>query len=249
MHRLDGKVALVTGASSGIGKAIALLMGERGAKVAVNYHSNEQSANEVAESIRDKGGTAMVVQADVTDRDAVRQMVDRVIRQFGQIDILINNAGSVLKRSTFLDCSDDLWQQTIDLNINSLFYCCQEVIPFMVRQGGGKIINMSSVAARLGGGGDSIHYAMAKGAVNTMTVGLAKEFAPHNILVNAVAPGVIDTPFQAKYSSPERIERAIKSNLIKRLGTAEEVAELVCFLVSDAANYITGEIYTISGGR
>lgn len=249
MGNLNGKVALITGASSGIGAAIAKLLGERGANVVINYQANENGAKEVASFVDGLGSKSMIVKADVTKRELVEQMVKEVIDEFGRVDFLINNAGSVFKRSTFLECTDELWQKTIDLNVNNIFYCCQAVIPHMIEQGGGKIINMSSVAARLGGGGDSIHYAMAKGAVNTLTVGLAREFGKSNILVNAVAPGVIDTPFQEKYSSKERIERTINSSLLGRLGRPEEVAELVGYLLSDAANFVTGEVYTISGGR
>ncbi len=246
---LKGKVALITGGSTGIGRASAEILAKRGAKVVINYLRSVESAQEAKTTIEKNGGECILVQADVTQKADVEKLVQAGLDAFGQIDILVNNAGAALKRSAFLDIDEALWDATFALNVKSILLVSQAVLKHMVPKKNGKIINISSVAARLGGPGESIHYASAKGAVSTMTVGMAREFAPHGILVNGIAPGLILTPFQEKYSTSERIDRIIASTPVQRAGTAEEVAELVAYLSSDAANFISGEIITISGGR
>lgn len=246
---LKGKVALITGGSTGIGRASAEVLAKRGAKVVINYLRSVESAQEAKTTIEKNGGECILVQADVTQKADVEKLVQAGLDAFGQIDILVNNAGAALKRSAFLDIDEALWDATFALNVKSILLVSQAVLKHMVPKKNGKIINISSVAARLGGPGESIHYASAKGAVSTMTVGMAREFAPHGILVNGIAPGLILTPFQEKYSTSERIDRIIASTPVQRAGTAEEVAELVAYLSSDAANFISGEIITISGGR
>ena len=246
---LKGKVALITGGSTGIGRASAEVLAKRGAKVVINYLRSVESDQEAKTTIEKNGGECILVQADVTQKADVEKLVQAGLDAFGQIDILVNNAGAALKRSAFLDIDEALWDATFALNVKSILLVSQAVLKHMVPKKNGKIINISSVAARLGGPGESIHYASAKGAVSTMTVGMAREFAPHGILVNGIAPGLILTPFQEKYSTSERIDRIIASTPVQRAGTAEEVAELVAYLSSDAANFISGEIITISGGR
>lgn len=249
MATLRDKVVLITGASSGIGQAAAKLLAEKGAKVVVNYNRNQQGALETREAIEKMNGECLVVQADVSKKEEVDEMVAKAIKVFGQIDVLVNNAGSAVRRSAFLDIDEELWEKTFDINVKSMYLVSQAVLKHMVARKSGKIINISSVAARRGGPGDSVHYAASKGAVNTMTVGMAKEFAPYGILINGIAPGIILTPFQEKFSTQERVDRIIPTIPLKRAGTGEEIAEMIAFLASDSANYIMGEIFTVSGGR
>lgn len=249
MEKHRGKVVLITGASSGIGRASAELLAANGAKVIINYRTNEEGALAAKDNILRRGGECIVVQADVSKKAEADRLVETGLQEYGQIDVLVNNAGSVIKRSPFLEIGEELWDKTFHVNVKSMYLVSQAVLNHMVKRKKGKIINISSVAAKHGAPGENIHYAAAKGAVNTFTVGLAKEFAPYGILVNAVAPGFILTPFQEKYSTQERIDRIIPTIPLKRAGTAEDIAAMVSFLASEEADYITGEIFTVSGGR
>lgn len=249
MSDMKGKIVLVTGASSGIGRATAELMASRGAMIVVNYNTNKQGADETLQNIKNNGGEGVVIQADVTKKDQVDAMVDNILRLYGAIHVLVNNAGSGVKPSSFMEISEALWDETYDINVKSILFCSQAVLKDMLPRKNGKIINISSGAARIGGAGESIHYASAKGAVNTLTLGMAKEFAEHGISINGVAPGMIDTPWHAKFSSGDRLSKSLPGIPLKRAGTAEEIAEVIAFLASDAAGYIVGEIITVSGGR
>jgi 3-oxoacyl-[acyl-carrier protein] reductase len=249
MQTLKGKVVLITGASSGIGRATAELLANRGAKIVLNYLSNEQGVTEAVNAISAKGGECISIQANVTKKSEVDAMVEKAIATFGAIHVLVNNAGAAIKRSPFMEITEELWDDTYNLNVKSILFCSQAVLKDMLPRKSGKIINVSSVAARIGGGGESVHYASAKGAVNTMTVGMSREFASHGILVNGVAPGLINTPFQTKFSTNERVNRIVPTIPLKRAGTSEEIAEIISFLASDASNYILGEVITVSGGR
>lgn len=249
MSNHSDQVVLITGASSGIGQASARLLAEKGAKIIANYNSNSEGAEETKHLVESVGGQCILVKADLTDKGQVDSMVDTALETFGHIDVLVNNAGSAVKRSAFLDTDEDLWEKTFNVNVKSVFLVTQAVLKHMVPRKSGKVINISSVAARLGGPGESIHYAAAKGAVNTLTVGLSKEFAPHGILVNGIAPGFILTPFQDKFSTQERIDRIVPTIPIGRAGISEDIAKVVEFLASESANYMMGEIVTVSGGR
>jgi 3-oxoacyl-[acyl-carrier protein] reductase len=249
MKGLKDQVVLITGSSSGIGRAAAELLSAHGAKVIINYLSNQEGADEAVRTIQSAGGDCIAIKADVTKKEEVDAMVDQAISKYGKIDVLVNNAGAALKRSTFMELTEELWDDTYNLNVKSILLCSQAVLKDMLPRKQGKIINISSVAARIGGGGESIHYASAKGAVSTMTVGMSREFAPHGILVNGIAPGLIQTPFQTKYSTAERIERIVPTIPLKRAGQSEEIADVIAFLASDAANYMVGEMITVSGGR
>jgi len=246
---LLNKVSIITGASTGIGRATALALAKRGSHVVINFFKSKKEALVVGEKVESLGIKSLVIQGDVGIERDVKNMVKKTIEEFGRIDILVNNAGSPIQRSKFLDCKEELWDQVMSVNLKGTFLCSKEVLKIMVKQKSGKIINISSIASFHGSAGESVHYAAAKGGVNSLTIGLAKEFAPYEITVNAIAPGLIDTPFHDKFSTPERLERIISKIPLKRIGTPGEIAEVVAFLASDGANYITGEIIRVSGGR
>ena len=248
--RLDfkGKVALVTGASSGIGRATALALAECGASVAVNFHRNESGAEAARAEIVNAGGRATVVQADVTRAADVKALVARVVEELGPVDILVNNAGSLVERLKILELTEERWDEVIDLNLKSAFLCSQAVAASMMERKTGAIVNVSSIAGRNGGAPGSIHYSTAKSGLITMTKGFAKELAPYGVRVNAVSPGVIDTPFHERFSTPEAMKAYVAGIPAGRVGTPEEVASVIAFLASDAASYVCGETIEINGG-
>ncbi len=248
--RFDGKVVLITGASTGIGAAMAMAFGTSGAKVALHYNASEKEAQAVAKKIKaKKGGDTFLVQADVLDPEATAGMVKEVVKKFGRIDVLVNNAGGLLDRHAIEEMPDEMYQKVMDLNMASTFRVCKLVIPYMKKRGG-SIINLTSIAARNGGGGGAVIYASSKAAVSTFTRGLAKELAPFKIRVNAIAPGIILTPFHDKYTKPEQLKGMIDSIPMGRGATAEEVAGPALFLASEQlSSFITGEILEVNGGQ
>lgn len=244
---LQEKVALVTGGSTGIGKETALLLAECGAKVVVNYRESDRAALEVVSEIKKNGGQALAIPADVTQKGEINAMVQQLIANFGsRIDILINNAGSLIQRCSLLDLSEDIWDKVMEVNVKSIFLVTQAVVPYMGH--GGRIVNVSSIAARTGGGPGSVHYAAAKGAVNTLTWGMAKELIEHGIIVNAVAPGLIATPFHVKYTESDQFDNMKVKVPIGREGEASEIAKAIVFLASEHASYFMGEIMEVNGG-
>lgn len=245
---LTGKVALVTGASSGIGSATAVALAEQGAAVAINYHRNEAGAEQARQRIIEAGGHAVTIQADVTRGSDVRLLVERAVAEFGPIDILVNNAGSLVERLKILELTEERWDEVIALNLKSAFLCAQAVTASMMERKTGAIINVSSIAGRNGGALGSIHYSTAKGGLITMTKGLAKELAPYGIRVNAVSPGVIDTPFHQQFSTPEAMRAFTAGIPLGRIGTPAEVAQVITFLASSGASYLAGETIEINGG-
>jgi 3-oxoacyl-[acyl-carrier protein] reductase len=244
----EGQVALITGASSGIGRATAEAMGSHGARVAANYFRNQAGAEDAVASIRKHGGDALALRADVTRAADVQTMVGAVRERWGRIDILVNNAGDLIARHLLGDMTEDYWDQIMALNLKSAFLCVKAAWEDMARCRSGCIVNVTSIAARNGGGPGAAAYAAAKGGLLTYTKSLAKELAPYGVRVNAVAPGVIVTPYHERHSSPELFQRFITGIPMGRAGTAEEVADVIVFLASPAARYLTGETIEVNGG-
>jgi 3-oxoacyl-[acyl-carrier protein] reductase len=238
-------VTLVTGAARGIGEAIALTLAREGADVIVTDVDLE-GAQQVAQEIEGLGRKAKAIQADVSQREAVQRLVSEAVSVFGKIDILVNNAG-IIRRGTFLEHDPQDWEQVLSVNLGGTFNCAKEVVPLMIKQGGGKIINISSVVGKMGDIASAPSYGTSKGAINTFTKSLARELAPYGINVNAVAPHAIETDMSREWSEEKR-RQIVEAIPMKRLGKPEEVAEAVAFLASDGAGFITGQILDINGG-
>lgn len=245
----SGQVALVTGGASGIGEAATRAFARAGAKVAFTYISSGAEANALEEEIRKAGGQALAIRADLTKQDETDAAFAAVVRAFGTLDVVFTNAGGILQRIGTTDSTLDLWQRTFDLNVMSTYLTCQAAAKIMVEKKSGAIVTMSSLAAMDGGGPGALHYASSKGAIVTYTRALAKELGPLGIRVNGVAPGLIDTRFHVQFNTPEGRRSAVEGTPLRREGTAEDVANLVLFLASDKAAFITGETVQINGGR
>ena len=242
---LEGKVALVTGGSRGIGRAIAIRLAQEGAKVAVNYAGNQAAAEEVKAIIEEQGGTALLVQADVSDSAAATEMVTRVHEELGGLDILVNNAG-ITRDTLLVRMKDEDFDAVINTNLKGIYTCTKAAAKFMTKQRSGRIVSLSSVVGEIGNVGQT-NYAAAKAGVIGFSKAAAKEFAPRGITVNVVAPGFIDTDMTAvlKDNIREKIAEGIP---LGALGKPEHVADAVLFLVSDAASYITGQTLNVDGG-
>lgn len=246
MMRLTGKVAVVTGGSRDIGRAIALKLAKEGAKVCINYCHDESKAAETLEMIREAGGTAIAVKADVTKEQEVQAMFKAVADAWGRIDVLVNNAGGIMGRKAIQDQDENWYNSLMDLNFKSCWLCTREVLKYMGR--GGSIVNISSQAARDGGGPGSSIYACGKAAMLCHTRAMAKELGPQGIRVNAICPGMINTYFHDTFTKPEGREALHRSAPLRREGEAPEVADLACYLASDESSYITGNGIDINGG-
>lgn len=248
MTALQG-VALVTGGGAGLGRACALTLGKRGARVAVHYMKSRAGADEVVEALKAAGTDAAAFQADLTKASEVQLLVEAVTRRFEAVDILVNNAGDLIARKPLLEMDEEFFRQVMDVNLTSAFLMCRAVGPSMVARKSGTIINMSSLAAWNGGGPGAGAYSTAKGAIVSLTKALAKEMSPHGIRVNCVAPGLIgETAFHGRFTAPAAFENAAKGVLLGRAGTPDEVASVVAFLASNDASFLTGETIEINGG-
>lgn len=246
------KVLLVTGGGRGIGAATTLLAARRGYAVAINYAANKSAADAVVQEIRQGGGKAMAVQADVADETQVLAMFDKVTTELGPLSALVNNAGVVDVAARVDQMDMARWRRMFDINVLGSMLCAREAVRRMsTRHGGagGAIVNLSSVAATLGSPGQYVDYAAAKGAIDVFTLGLAREVATEGVRVNAVRPGVIDTEIHASGGQPDRAQRLASMIPMQRPGTAQEVANAIVWLLSDEASYATGSILDIGGGR
>ncbi|HEY3425568.1 MAG TPA: 3-oxoacyl-[acyl-carrier-protein] reductase [Negativicutes bacterium] len=242
---LDGKVAIVTGASRGIGRAVVIALAKAGAKVVINYAGNVIAAQEVEQVITNAGGQAILVQGDVSDAGAVEAMVKQTMDTYGRIDILINNAG-ITRDNLLMRMKEEDWDMVMNTNLKGIFHCTKAASRIMMKQRSGKIINMTSVVGVMGNAGQS-NYAAAKAGVIGFTKSMAKELSSRGITVNAIAPGFISTDMTAVLSDQVKTELATKVPL-GRLGAPEDVAAAVLFLASDTANYITGQTLHVDGG-
>ncbi len=245
-------VALVTGASRGIGRATALLLGQQGYAVGINYLSNETAAQGVVDEIVKAGGRAIVLQADIAEEAEVVAMFQRITGEFGPITALVNNAGILFQQSTIENLSAARINKVLSTNVTGYFLCCREAVKIMSHRhggNGGAIVNVSSAASRLGAPGEYVDYAASKGAVDTLTTGLALEVAAYGIRVNCVRPGLIYTDIHASGGEPGRVDR-VKANLpMQRGGQPEEVAQAIAWLLSDSASYVTGSFLELAGGK
>lgn len=245
MSRLSGKVAVITGGSRGLGAGVAKAFANEGARVVVNYRANAGEAEKVVSEITGAGGEAIAFGADVSQREEVKELFSSAVEAFGKIDILVNNAG-INQRCFFSEITDADWDSLMDVNLKGPFICTQEVFPIMSKNGGGRIINMSSVASQYHGP-KTVHYAVSKAGLNSLTKVTARYGASENIIVNAVAPGVVPTEQTASEIEAQK-EQIEASTLLGKLGRIEDVADACIFLASEEQQYVTGQVISVSGG-
>ncbi len=246
---ITGKIALVTGGGRDIGGAVSLELARNGADVVVNYRGSENEAAATVKAIQALGRRACAVRADVTKKADIDRLVAEALRfGGGRIDILVNNAGGIIRRAVLAEVTEELVDEALRLNFTSTLLTCQAVIPHMVKQGGGRVINISSIAGHNGGSASTPHYGPAKAAVSDLARTLTKEFAGQGVTINSVAPGVIANRFHEVHTPPEVMANLVKTIPIGRAGTNEEVAGVVAFLASPAARYVTGDVIHVNGG-
>jgi len=246
---LRGKVVLITGASTGIGAALAVAYVEQGCKVALHYNASKDAAERLAKTIGGNGGEVFLVQGDFSSSPDVRRVVEQSAEHFGRLDGLVNNAGGMIGRVPYAEMTDDYYDRVMDLNARSVVIATRAALPWLKRQGG-FIVNTSSIAARNGAGGGAGIYGSAKSFVSNVTRGMAKEFVPYKIRVNAVAPGVIATPFHERYSTDEQMKAMVATIPQARAGIAEDCVGAYLFLSSDMlSGYVTGQVIEVNGGQ
>jgi 3-oxoacyl-[acyl-carrier protein] reductase len=247
MHEeLRDKTALITGASIGIGAAAAVALARLGVNILIHYNSHLSDAEAVLREVEGAGVRGQLFQADLGTRDGVHHLIG-AIRDL-RIDMLINNAGSLVERRPNLEMTEELWDRVLMLNLTSAYFVTQAVLPQMVERKSGVVVNVSSVAARHGGGKGATAYSTAKGGLSVMTKGLAKEFAAHGIRINAVSPGTIDTNFHRTFSNEQMLDGVRAATPMGRLGTSEETADVIVFLCTDQARFIQGQVIEVNGG-
>ena len=251
MKDLKNKVVLITGASTGIGAATAIKFAKNGAKILVNYNSSESKADEVVSTIKKLGGAAYAVQGDASKENDMQKLIDSTISEFGELNILINNAGGMIERAKIEEINENLFNDVFNLNCKSVMLGTKIATNvFRKQKKGGCIINTSSIAARIGGSMGAVFYSSSKAWVSTFTRGMARELLGDNIRVNAVAPGIIDTPFHEQFSPPQILQGMINSIPMGRMGTSEELAGTYLFLSSEElSSYITGQVIEVNGGQ
>jgi 3-oxoacyl-[acyl-carrier protein] reductase len=246
---IPGKIALVTGGARDIGRAVSLELARQGADVVINYHQSAGEAEATVEAVRRLGRRAIAVAADVTKKAEIDRLVGEALRfGEGRIDILVNNAGGMVRRARLGELTEALIDEVLRLNFTSTLLLCQAVIPHMVKAGGGRVINISSIAGHNGGAPTTPHYGPAKAAVSNLARTLTKEFAAQGVTINSVAPGIIDNGFHKLHTPPDMFASLVKGVPMGRAGTNEDVAGAVAFLASPAASYITGEVIHVNGG-
>lgn len=246
--RLDGRVALVTGAGVGIGQAAAIALAEAGATVGIHFHSSRDGAEATLRMVRERGSDGILLPGDLTREDDANRVVDQVIERFGRLDVLFNNAGAPIARASIENCPTDLWRQCFDVNIHSAFFVTRRAIPHQRASGHGSIINNLSLSVQTGGSGGAGPYAAAKGALHVFTRTLARELAPQ-VRANAIMPGVVETRHHELFSTPEKMEDYRRQTPLGRNSTADEIAQAVLFLASDASSFMTGGLIDLNGGR
>ena len=244
---LKDKKVLITGATGGIGSCLVRMFASEGATVGIHYHQNQEQAKSLTQSIEADGGRAECFKTDLLSTDAP-SLIHDFIEKFSGIDVLVNNAGGILGFKDFLELDETSWNETQRLNVQAPFFLAQQAFSHMKEHGGGKIINISSIAAKYGGSAKSLHYGAAKAALEAVTTGLARAGAQHNILVNAVQGGYIDTLLQQRFAEEKDLKARIELIPLKRPGKPEDVAGAVVYLASTAGDFITGEIMTVAGG-
>lgn len=249
LEDLKGRRILVTGASTGIGAAVAIAFARCGARVALHYNQSEKAAESVAAEIGRLNGTAILLKGDLGQQNEPRRVVEQAVDRLGGLNVLINNAGSLIRRTPFTDVDDDLMHKVINLNVRAVITACQAAIPHLEESSGGTIINVGSIAGNDGGGPGAGIYASAKAFIHNLTRHLARDLGPKGIRVNAIAPGVIDTPFHAA-TPPERMEAMRKAIHLGRIGKPEDCVGAFLFLASPAmSGYITGQVIHVNGGQ
>jgi len=248
-NEFTGKIALVTGASRGIGAAAAVALARAGVRrVVLHYHSYQEGAEATLEAARAAGAEGQALSANLGTPAGIHSFIEELKNTAPEVDILINNAGSLVKRAGLLEFTEELFDEVMNLNFRSAWAITQAVAPYMIRQGRGIVVNVSSIAARNGGGIGASVYAAAKAAVMTVTKGLARELAPKGIRVNAVSPGTVDNYFHQRFSTRQILDSVVAMTPAGRLGANEEVADVILFLCSEAARYVHGQTIEINGG-
>lgn len=245
---LAGKTALVTGGARGIGRAVASVLARNGARVLIHYHSSGDEAREFIAEWDGSGEAPVALKADLSVAADIDAMFSEIANQTGSVDILVNNAGTIFALETLGEMSSDNWRRSQDLLLNGPMLCCRYVLPGMKEKAWGRIVNITSISARTGGGPGGIAYASAKGALSAFTRGLAKEAAVSGITVNAIAPGIIMTDIHRQFSTEQQLEDLRSRTPVGRLGEPEDIAGAVLYLVSDSASFVTGATIDVNGG-